>query len=150
MMFNKITIIGFGLIGSSLARNIKEKHLAATLVCGDVSEDVCKTVDELKLADSSTTDLCEAVKDADLTIIATPLGTYENIIKEISGALKDSSIIMDVGSVKQKAIDKITPHLPDNVYFVPTHPIAGSEKSGPEAGFKELFDCRWAIITPLP
>jgi len=149
-MFDKITIIGFGLIGSSLARIIKDKKLTENLVCSDLSVEVCKKVDELRLAGFSTSNLCEAVKDSDLIILATPLGAYKSICEEISSALKKNSIVIDVGSAKQKAIENISSNLPDNVFFVPSHPVAGSEKSGPESGFAELFKNRWAIITPLP
>ena len=149
MMFKTITIIGFGLIGSSLARKINDESLCEKLVCTDVSHTVCDQVLELNLADEVTTDIGRSVEDADLVIIAVPVGVYEKIGEVISGSLKSGAIITDVGSVKEQAIKRLQPYLPADVSFVPSHPIAGTEKSGPEAGFANLFEGRWAIITPI-
>ncbi len=147
-MFNKIAIIGFGLIGSSLARDIKEKALASSISCGDISQDFCDKVLELGLADSATTNITDAVKDADLIILATPVGIYGEVSKQIAGSLKSGSIVIDVGSVKQQAIADIAPNIPDGVHFIPCHPVSGRETTGPEAGLLGLFSNRWCILTP--
>jgi cyclohexadieny/prephenate dehydrogenase len=147
--FNKVSIIGFGLIGSSLARAIKNNKLAQTIACGDDSPEVCKKVLDLKLADTATTDLAAAVEGADLVILAVPVGACGKVAKQIAGSLSDGAIVTDVGSVKQMVINAVSPHLPPHVSFVPAHPIAGTEHSGPEAGFAELFTGRWCILTPL-
>jgi cyclohexadieny/prephenate dehydrogenase len=149
-VINRICIIGFGLIGSSLARAIRGKHLAQTIVCGDSNPDVCQKVLDLKLADLATSDPAAAVKDADLVILAVPVGACGEVAKQISASLKKGAIVTDVGSVKQAVIDAVVPHLPLHTSFVPAHPIAGTEHSGPEAGFAELFNGRWCIVTPLP
>ncbi len=147
-MFNKIAIIGFGLIGSSLARDIKEKSLASSVSCGDISQNFCDKVLELGLADSATTNIAYAVKDADLIILATPVGIYGEVSKQIAGSLKSGAIVIDVGSVKQQAIADIAPNIPDGVHFIPCHPVSGRETTGPEAGLLGLFSNRWCILTP--
>lgn len=148
--FNQVTVIGFGLIGSSLARIIRRDKLAARIVCGDMSDVVCAKVMELGIADDATTDLAKSVKGSDLVILAVPVGACGAVAQMIAPALKEGCVITDVGSVKQSVVASVLPHLPDYVDFVPAHPIAGTEHSGPEAGFPELFQGRWAIITPLP
>ena len=149
MDFKTITIIGFGLIGSSLARKIKQESLCETLVCGDISQSVCDTVLDMKLADAAYTDLGEAVKDADLVIICVPVGIYGAVGERISGSLKAGAIVTDVGSVKAQVIEALSAYIPADVTFVPSHPIAGTEKSGPEHGFSSLFTDRWFIVTPI-
>ncbi len=148
--FNQVTVIGFGLIGSSLARIIRRDNLAARIVCGDMSDVVCAKVLELGIADAVTTDLAQSVTGSDLVIMAVPVGACGAVAQMIAPALKEGCVITDVGSVKQSVVASVLPHLPDYVDFVPAHPIAGTEHSGPEAGFPELFQGRWAIITPLP
>jgi cyclohexadieny/prephenate dehydrogenase len=150
MIAKQITIIGFGLIGSSLARIIRRDNLAARIVCGDQSDVVCHKVMELKLADAATTDIAESVKGSDLVILAMPVGASGQVAQAISRTLEQGAVVTDVGSVKQSVIAAVKPHLPPHVDFVPAHPIAGTEHSGPEAGFPELFIGRWAILTPLP
>lgn len=147
-MFDKVTIIGFGLIGSSIARSLKHNSLAKTIACGDLSEPVCQKVLELDLADTATTDLAESVKDSDLVIMAVPVGVCGDVAKAIAPALKEGAIVTDTGSVKESVIKAVTRHLPDHADFIAGHPIAGTEHSGPEAGFHELFIGRWAILTP--
>lgn len=148
-MFERITIIGFGLIGSSLARAIKQNNLCRTLVCADPSEDVGITVKVHMLADEVTTDLAEGVKDSDLVILSTPVGAMRDVAKVIGPALKDGAIVTDVGSVKTQVALALKDELPSHVHIVPGHPIAGTENSGPENGFAELFINRWCILTPL-
>jgi cyclohexadieny/prephenate dehydrogenase len=149
-MFDRVCIIGFGLIGSSLARALLSKKLARTIVCGDVSEDVCQTVLRLQIAHDATTDLGQAVQDCDLVIIAAPVGAFSEIGQAIKAHLKQGAIVTDTGSVKQAVIESLKPHIPGGVHFIPAHPIAGTENSGPESGFAELFINRWFLITPLP
>jgi cyclohexadieny/prephenate dehydrogenase len=149
-MIDKITIIGMGLIGSSIARNIMEKKLAKTLVAADVNTDVCQTVADLEIADIVTDDLPLSVEDADVVILCVPVGAMRNVAERIAPALKDGAIISDAGSVKVSVIDAIRPFCRSGIDIVPAHPIAGTEFSGPEAGFAELFNGRWCILTPLP
>lgn len=150
MIAKQITIIGFGLIGSSLARIIRRDNLAARIVCGDQSDVVCHKVMELQLADAATTNIADSVKGSDLVILAMPVGASGQVAQAIGGTLEQGAVVTDVGSVKQSVIAAVQPHLPPHVDFVPAHPIAGTEHSGPEAGFPELFIGRWAILTPLP
>ncbi len=149
-MIDKITIIGMGLIGSSIARNIMDKKLAGCLVAADVNADVCKKVAELEIADYVTDDLARSVEDSDVVILCVPVGAMGSVAECIGPHLKNGAIISDVGSVKMSVIDAIKPFCGDDVVIVPAHPIAGTEFSGPEAGFAELFDGRWCILTPLP
>lgn len=147
-MFGQITIIGMGLIGSSLARAIRKESLCEKLIAADVSEDVCAVVAGLGIADAVTSDLPKAVIGSDLVILAVPVGVLGKVSAEIGPHLKPKAVITDVGSVKKSAIETITPNLPESVTFVPAHPIAGTEHSGPEAGFPGLFKDRWCILTP--
>ncbi len=149
-MFNKVTIIGLGLIGSSLARIILKKRLANTLVAADANLDVCKTVNDLGLGHKVTDQLAEAVEGADLVILAVPVGAMAKVAERIASALKQGAIVTDTGSVKMAVIEAVKPFCRPGIEFVPGHPIAGTEFSGPEAGFLELFENRWCILTPLP
>lgn len=150
MLFKNVTIIGFGLIGSSLARVIRRDRLAESIICADLSKDVCEKAKELGLADYVSTDISEAVRGSDLVILAVPVGACRDVAARLRGNLKAGAIVTDVGSVKQAVIDAVKPHIPENVHLVPGHPIAGTEHSGPEAGFDTLFEGRWFIATPLP
>lgn len=149
-MFSQVSIIGFGLIGSSIARCIARDKLADRLVCVDRSEEVCRKVMALGLADSATTDLRKGVEGSDLVILAVPVGVCGVVAEQIRYSLKDGCVVTDTGSVKSAVIEAVMPHLPRKAHFVPAHPIAGTEHSGPEAGFAELFQGRWCVITPLP
>ena len=147
-LFDKITIIGAGLIGSSLARAVRRYNIAKKLVLVDASDEVCKKAAKLTLADEVTDDAVQAVSGADLVVLATPVGTFAEIAKTIGPALRPGAILTDVGSVKQSVFDQVQRYVPDSVALLPSHPIAGTEHSGPEAGFAELFEDRWCIITP--
>ncbi len=147
-MFNKVCIIGCGLIGSSLARAIKENNLAKKVVSSNRSDYVNKKVIELKIVDDSGSDTKKMVKNSDLVVIATPLSSYASIISKIKDTLKDGSILTDVGSVKENTTNLIEKNLPNNISWIPSHPIAGTEESGPESGFSKLFQNRWCILTP--
>jgi len=147
-MFKKICIIGCGLIGSSLARAIKKNNLAKKVVSSNRSDAVNKKVIELQIVDSSSSDTKKMVDDSDLVVIATPLSSYEDVILKIKNSLKNGVILTDVGSVKENIINLVEKNIPRNISWIPSHPIAGTEESGPEAGFSELFQNRWCILTP--
>jgi len=147
-MFKKICIIGCGLIGSSLARAIKKYNLSEKIVSSNRSDIVNKKVLRLKIVNDSSSDTQKMAKDSDLVIIATPLSSYENVILKIKNSLKNGMILTDVGSVKERVISLVEKAIPKDVSWIPSHPIAGTEESGPEAGFSELFKNRWCILTP--
>ena len=147
-MFKKICIIGCGLIGSSLARAIKKNNLAEKIVSSNRSDAVNKKVIELKIVDDSSSDTKKMVEGSDLVVIATPLSSYEDVISKIKNSLKIGVILTDVGSVKENIINLVEKNIPQNISWIPSHPIAGTEESGPEAGFSELFQNRWCILTP--
>lgn len=149
VQFNRITLIGIGLIGSSLAHDIKRLGLANEVVVATRSAETLKRAEELELGDRYTTSSEEAVKDADLVIVSVPVGACESVAKEIAGNLKPGAIVTDVGSTKASVIAQMQPHMPSHVHFIAGHPIAGTEKSGPDAGFPGLFQGRWCILTPL-
>jgi len=147
-MFKKVCIIGCGLIGSSLARAIKKNNLAEKIVSSNRSDALNKKVIELKIVDDSSSDTKKMADGSDLVIIATPLSSYENVILKIKNSLKIGVILTDVGSVKENIINLVEKNIPANISWIPSHPIAGTEESGPEAGFSELFQNRWCILTP--
>ena len=148
VLFERIALIGIGLIGSSLARVIKRDGLAGHIVACARSAATLAAASRLGIADSTTHDAAEAVRDADLVVICTPIGSYGAIARAIAPALAPGAIVSDVGSVKAAVIEALAPHLPAGVHLVPGHPIAGTEDSGPEAGFDSLFEGRWFLITP--
>jgi len=147
-MFKKVCIIGCGLIGSSLARAIKKNGLSSKIVSSNRSDSVNKKVIELKIVDDSSSDTKKMADGSDLIIIATPLSSYESVILKIKDSLKNGTILTDVGSVKENVISLVEKVIPENVSWISSHPIAGTEESGPEAGFSELFQNRWCILTP--
>jgi len=149
-LFNKITIIGIGLIGSSLARIIKRDGLTNTLSCFDTNLQYLHQALSLGIVDEISEDITDSIKDADLIVLSTPVGAYGDITAQIAPHLKKGAIITDVGSIKKYAVKQIEDNLPQDaeVIVVPGHPVAGTEKSGPEAGFDTLFAERWYIITP--
>ncbi len=150
ILFERIAFIGFGLIGSSLARVIKRDDLARHIVASARTEATLETALRLGIADSVARDAAEAVRGADLVVICTPVSTYGAIARHIAPSLAPGAIVSDVGSVKTAVIKAVAPHLPDGVHFVPGHPIAGTENSGPESGFDTLFEGHWFLITPPP
>jgi len=147
-MFKKVCIIGCGLIGSSIARGIKKNKLATKVVSSNRSNSTNKKVIRLKIVNEASSDTKKIVKGSDLIIIASPLSSYKNIILKIKSSLKNGAILTDVGSVKKNAISLIEKNIPKNVSWISSHPIAGTEESGPESGFSELFKNRWCILTP--
>lgn len=148
LIFDRVAFIGIGLIGSSLARAMRKFGLTTHIAISTRSADTLATAQDLNLGDSYTQDPAEAVKDADLVVICTPMGAFAAVAKAMAPGLKKGAIITDVGSVKSTAINDILPHLPAGVHLVPGHPIAGTEHSGPEAGYADLFPGRWCILTP--
>ena len=147
-MFERVAFIGIGLIGSSLARVMQRDGLAGHITVTARTQDTLDKVMELGLADHVTADSVEAVADADLIMICTPLGAYESVAKTIGPHIKPGAIVSDVGSAKKCVFRDVAPHLIEGVHLVPGHPVAGTEHSGPEAGFAELFKDRFCIITP--
>jgi len=147
-MFKKVCIIGCGLIGSSLARAIKKNNLAEKIVSSNRSDTVNRKVIELKIVDDSSSDTKKMVDGSDLVVIATPLSSYEDVISKIKNSLKNGVILTDVGSVKGNVINLIEKNISESISWIPSHPIAGTEESGPGAGFSELFQNRWCILTP--
>ncbi|MCZ6741349.1 MAG: prephenate/arogenate dehydrogenase family protein [Alphaproteobacteria bacterium] len=150
VFFNRVALIGLGLIGSSLARAIKRHGLAGEIVGHARSKETRELALGLGFIDRAAVTAAAAVKGADLVVIAVPVGVTGAIAQEIAPALDAGAIVTDVGSVKGAVVDAVGPHIPDGVHFVPAHPVAGTEESGPEAGFAELFEGRWCIITPPP
>jgi len=150
VLFDKIALIGIGLIGGSIARDARKRGLAKHIVAATRSAETAAKANELKLADHCGTDLAAAVKAADLVIVCTPVGACGAATKAIASSLKPGCIISDVGSVKQAVIADMKPHIPAGVHFVPAHPVAGTEYSGPEAAILDLFQGRGCILTPLP
>ena len=148
--FDRIALIGIGLIGSSIARDVKALGLAREIVVSSRSRETLARAEELGLGTAYVADAAEAVKDADLVIVSVPVGASEAVAMQIAGSLKPGAIVTDVGSTKASVIAQMAPHMPDNVHFIPGHPLAGTEKSGPDAGFVGLFRDRWCIFTPLP
>ena len=147
-MFKKVCIIGCGLIGSSIARAIKKHGLSKKVVSSNRSESINKKVIELKIVDEASSDTKKICKDSDLIIISTPLSSYEEVILKIKNSLKSGSILTDVGSVKENIISLVEKNVPENISWISSHPITGTEESGPEAGFYELFKNKWCILTP--
>lgn len=148
--FETIALIGIGLIGSSIAREIKDKGLAGSVTVSTRSDATLKRAEALNLGDRYTTSAADAVKDADLVIVSVPVGASGAVAAEIAPHLKPGAIVTDVGSTKGSVIAQMAPHMPEGVHFIPGHPIAGTEYSGPDAGFIGLFKGRWCILTPLP
>jgi cyclohexadieny/prephenate dehydrogenase len=147
-LYDRLALIGVGLIGSSIARAARAQRAVRQIVTTARSEKTRKRVAELGIADSVVETSAEAVKDADLVIVCIPVGVCGAVAKEIGPHLKPGATVSDVGSVKRSVIRDMGAHLPKTVHFVPAHPVAGTEHSGPDAGFAELFEGRWCILTP--
>ena len=147
-IFEELTVIGVGLIGSSIARAARRRHAARRIVLADNSVGVLERAKALSLGDVVTDDLARAVGNADCVILCAPLGAYEAIGRLIAPALRPGAIVSDVGSVKGAVIATLEPILPKHARLAPAHPVAGTEYSGPDAGFATLFMNRWCILTP--
>jgi cyclohexadieny/prephenate dehydrogenase len=146
--FKKVALIGFGLIGGSIARAARAQGLASEIVTTARSARTRARVSELGIVDRVVDSNAQAVKDADLVILCIPVGACGAVAQEIAGDLKPGAIVSDVGSVKGAVVREMAPYLPEGVHFVPAHPVAGTEHSGPDSGFAELFINRWCILTP--
>ena len=147
-LFGKIALIGFGLIGGSIARAAREQGLAGAIVTTARSAKSRARVLELGIVDRVVETNAEAAEGADLVILCIPVGACGAVAQEIAAHLKPGAIVSDVGSVKGAVVRDMAPHLPAGVHFVPAHPVAGTEHSGPDSGFPELFINRWCILTP--
>ena len=147
-LFNRLALIGVGLIGSSIARAARAQGVVREIVATARTEATRARVAELGIADQVVATAAEAVADADLVIVCIPVGACGAVAQEIGAHLKAGAIVSDVGSVKGSVVKDMRPHLPAAVHFVPAHPVAGTENSGPDSGFAELFANRWCILTP--
>ena len=148
VVFNRVAIIGIGLIGSSIAHGARESGAAGSVALYDASESVRARARELNLGEVFDS-AADAVRDADLVVLSAPVGAMGAAAASVKDALKPGAIVTDTGSVKRAVVDAVSPHLPQHALFVPGHPLAGTEHSGPDAGFASLFHGRWQIITPL-
>jgi cyclohexadieny/prephenate dehydrogenase len=147
-LYDTLALIGVGLIGSSIARAARAHGAVRRIVTTARSAKTRKRVAELGIADKVVETNADAVKDADLVIVCIPVGVCGAVAKEIGPHLKSGATLSDVGSVKSSVVRDMAAHLPKTVHFVPAHPVAGTEHSGPDSGFAELFDGRWCILTP--
>jgi cyclohexadieny/prephenate dehydrogenase len=147
-MFQRLSLIGIGLIGSSISHAARRASLVGEIVGCSTTPDTREKAEALGLVKKAYADPVDTVKGADLVIICTPVGAYQQIAEAIGPHLEKGTIVSDVGSVKGTVVRDIAPHVPERAHFIAGHPIAGTEQSGPEAGFAELFDGRWCILTP--
>ena len=150
-VFNRVALIGVGLIGSSIARAAKEfAGIANEIIANARTEQTLERVRALGFADRCELDPARAVAGADCVILCAPVGTYAVLAERIAPALKPGAVLTDVGSTKQSVLRDVGPFVPAGVHFVPAHPVAGTEFSGPDAGFATLFQGRWCLLTPPP
>ncbi|MEP6064921.1 MAG: prephenate/arogenate dehydrogenase family protein [Paracoccaceae bacterium] len=146
--YGKVALVGLGLIASSMFWAMKRANMATEVSGFARSAATRDTARKIGLCDHVCDTLIEAVKDADLVVLAVPIGAMAQVAEEIAPHLKDGATVTDVGSVKRAVIDSVGPHLPEHVHFIPGHPLAGTEHSGPESGFAELYDGRWCLLVP--
>ena len=149
MIYQRVALIGLGLIASSMAHAMRANGLTAEIV-GFAKSPETRAIAKDLFCDRVTETAAEAVKGADLVVLAVPVGAMGAIAEEIAPYLKAGAVVTDVGSVKQAVVDAVAPHLPKGVHFIPGHPLAGTEYSGPRSGFAALFHNRWWLLTPLP
>lgn len=150
VVYDRVALIGLGLIASSMFWAMKRGGLAGEVTGYARSVETRDTARRIGLCDRVCDSAADAVEGADLVILCVPVGVMGAIAVEIAGHLKPGATVTDVGSVKRDVIENVAPHLPDNVHFIPGHPLAGTEHSGPESGFAELFDSRWCLLVPVP
>ena len=148
VIYNRVALIGLGLIASSMAHAIRRAGLAGEIVGTARSAETRDVARELGFCDRIVDSASEAVDGADLVVLAVPVGAMGAVAAEISTHLQPEATVTDVGSVKRAVIEAVAPHLPDHVHFIPGHPLAGTEHNGPRSGFAELFDNRWSILIP--
>lgn len=149
-IFDRVALIGLGLIAGSMSLAMREQGLARHVAGYARSAETRQTAREIGLVDEVAETAAEAVRGADLVVLAVPVGAMGEVAAEIAPHLAPGAILTDVGSVKQAVIDKVAPHVPKGVHFIPGHPLAGTEHSGPRSGFAALFRNRWWLLTPLP
>jgi cyclohexadieny/prephenate dehydrogenase len=149
MIYRRVALIGLGLIASSMAHAMRVGGLAGEIV-GYAKSPETRAVAKDLFCDRVTETAAEAVEGADLVVLCVPVGAMGALAEEIGPHLKPGAVVTDVGSVKQAVVDAVAPHLPAGVHFVPGHPLAGTEYSGPRSGFATLFQNRWGLLTPLP
>ena len=149
LIYDKVTVIGMGLIGASIALSIRRGGLAGQVVGSDCSTDVAKIVARLHLTDQFKADPTTAVKDADLVIMAVPVGSIGRLAEKIIPHMKSGAVLTDTGSTKTSVLRDVAPHLREDIHWLPSHPLAGTEHSGPGAGYESLFDGRYWIVLPL-
>lgn len=148
VVYDRVALIGLGLIASSMVHAMRRAGLAGEIIGTARSAETRDIAREIGLCDRVVDTAAEAVEGADLVVLCVPVGAMGGVAAEIGPALKAGATVSDVGSVKQAVIDNVAPHLPSGVHFIPAHPLAGTEQSGPRSGFAELFDNRWCIIVP--
>jgi cyclohexadieny/prephenate dehydrogenase len=148
VMYNRVALIGLGLIASSMFWAMKRADLAGEVTGYARSPDTRDVAREMGLCDRVCDSAADAVAGADLIVLCVPIGVMADVTREIAGMLKPGAVLTDVGSVKRAVINAVEPHIPDGVHFIPGHPVAGTEQSGPRSGFAELFDNRWCLLTP--
>ena len=146
-VYDRVALIGLGLIASSIFWASKRNGVSGYVAGFSRSKQTRDTAKKIGLCDDVFDTVEDAVKDADLVILCVPVGAMEQVMLDIAPFLKTGTTISDVGSVKRAVIDAVEPHLPADVKFVPAHPLAGTEHSGPESGFASLFDNRWCLLT---
>jgi cyclohexadieny/prephenate dehydrogenase len=149
-MFERIALIGIGLIGSSIAHGVRRGKLAREIVGAAKTQATLDTAMRLRIVDKAYASPADAAEGADLVVLCVPVGACGAIAREIAASLRPGAILTDVGSVKGAVVRDMAPHVPKGVHLIAGHPIAGTEQSGPEAGFAELFDNRWCVLTPEP
>lgn len=149
VIYKKVTLIGLGLIASSMGHAMKRAGIAGCVTGYAKTKETRDTAMKLGFVDHVADSAAEAVDQADLVVICVPVGAMDSVAQEIGPKLKKGATVTDVGSVKQAVIDVVGPHLPKGVHFVPGHPLAGTEHSGPSAGFADLFKNRWTVLTPI-
>lgn len=149
-LFDTVCLIGIGHICSSIGRALRKHGLARRLIGLDTNAEVLKVALEIGVVDEATSDAAQAVSQADLVVCGVPVGAMEAVGAAIGPHLRPGTIVTDTGSVKLAVVRDLGPHIPEGVHFIPGHPIAGTEHSGPTSGFAELFEGRWQILTPLP
>ncbi len=147
-IYDRVALIGLGLIASSMAHKMREAGLAGEIVGTARSAETRETVRELGFCDRVAETAAEAVAGADLVVLCVPVGAMGAVAAEIAPHLAEGATISDVGSTKRAVIEAVAPHLPDGVHFIPAHPVAGTEQSGPHSGFAALFENRWCLMTP--
>lgn len=148
MSFNKIAIIGVGLIGSSIAQAVRKNKASSTVIGYDLNQEHCDILKSEKITDSVTDSLQEAVEEADCVFLCVPPSKIVSVAKETLSFMKKGAVLTDVGSIKLEILEKLEKDIPQGIHLIPGHPVAGTEHSGPLAGFAELFVDRWCILTP--